>query len=73
MSYSKDWYKSKAIWLGIIAALYSIVNLVGVELPEQLGQAKVEEFLGLLFGLLVILFRWNADSVITQSSKTPNA
>ncbi len=72
MMFVKDWYKSKQIWLGIIATVYSIFKLLGVDLPVDFDEANIGQVFGSVFGLLVIFFRWNTDSVVAQSGKAEN-
>jgi len=67
MKMTKDWYKSKLIWLGIVAAIYNLLSVVGIELP--IDQENVNGYVNTTFGLLAIIFRWRADEVITQSAK----
>lgn len=69
MTLAKDWYKSKLIWLGIVASLYNIITLLGVELPAQFDLEHANAFVNAAFGLLAIVFRWGADQPIAQSSK----
>lgn len=71
MYLAKDWYKSKLIWLGIVAALFNILGLLGLDtqLPATLQQDNVVKIVNAIFGVLAILFRWNSDTAIAQSSE----
>jgi len=62
---TKDWYKSKTVWLGIIAVIYNILALIGVDIG--IDQPNATEMVNTLFGVLAVLFRWSTTDVITQS------
>ncbi len=38
----KNWYESKAVWGGIVAAGASLAGLLGVDLPDGAGHDLVE-------------------------------
>lgn len=52
---SKDWYKSKLIWLGVVTSAMSILELVRLFLEQ--GDFSVEAVAGLIVGSLIVVFR----------------
>jgi hypothetical protein len=65
----KGWWKSKTIWTGLIATVYAILSLLGFAIPTGLDQGTVTEVFMGIFGVLAVIFRWQATSVLT-STKT---
>ncbi|WP_377287811.1 hypothetical protein [Rhizobium sp. SG2393] len=60
----KNWYESKAVWGGIVAAGASLAGLLGVDLPDGAGHDLVEALTalaGAIGGLVAVYGRISAD------------
>lgn len=53
----KGWWKSKTIWMGIAAAVYSALQIVGIEAPFGVDLATVNNYILGIFGVVAIFLR----------------
>ncbi len=60
----KNWYESKAVWGGIVAAGASLAGLFGLDLPDGVGPDLTEALTalaGAIGGVLAVYGRIRAD------------
>lgn len=60
---TKGWWQSRTVWTGIIGLLFAILSMVGW-VPEGLSQEHVAEAVMAVVGVLTIVFRIKADTVV---------
>ena len=61
----KGWWKSKTVWVGLIATAYAALSFLGIPIPLGIDQATAGEFVTGVLGLLAIYFRVTATEAIS--------
>lgn len=68
MNDTKSMLASKSVWAGIITLLFTLAKGFGV-LPEGLSETMVTEAFYSVMAILVVVFRIQADTVVTVTGK----
>lgn len=68
MDDTKSMLASKSVWAGIITLLYTLASTLGF-LPEGLTETMVSEAFYSVMAILVVIFRIQADKVVTVTGK----
>jgi hypothetical protein len=67
MDETKPFWASRTIWVGIVGVLFPLLAAAGW-LPRDLSEEQVVDGLMALLGLLTILFRARATSLVAGSA-----